>query len=94
MTYQQIIDKTNDLSQKDFLMYLYQLKNIATQKYGINAFLSDFGKQKDDFMNISNDIFYKKEEKKKRKLGFLEGVKYYIADDFDAPLDDLKNYMY
>ena len=31
--------------------------------------------------------------KKVRKAGFAKGTITYIADDFDAPLDDLKDYM-
>ena len=33
------------------------------------------------------------ERKKERKLGILKG-KFSIPDDFDEPLDDLKEYMY
>jgi Protein of unknown function (DUF2281) len=32
-------------------------------------------------------------QKKERKLGVLKG-KFSIPDDFDEPLDDLKEYMY
>ncbi len=35
----------------------------------------------------------KEEIKKKRQLGILKG-KISIPDDFDEPLDDLKEYMY
>jgi Protein of unknown function (DUF2281) len=33
------------------------------------------------------------ERKKERKLGILKG-RFSIPDDFDEPLDDLKEYMY
>ena len=32
-------------------------------------------------------------EPKKRKLGTLKGTVTYMAPDFDAPLDDFKEYM-
>jgi prevent-host-death family protein len=31
--------------------------------------------------------------KKKRKLGFAKGLVTYMAPDFDAPLDDFREYM-
>ncbi len=37
--------------------------------------------------------FFSNEPKKERKLGILKG-QYSIPDDFDEPLDDLKEYMY
>jgi antitoxin (DNA-binding transcriptional repressor) of toxin-antitoxin stability system len=33
------------------------------------------------------------EEKPQRRLGIAEGFVIYIADDFDAPLDDFAEYM-
>ena len=33
------------------------------------------------------------EEKPRRKLGGLEGVVLYIADDFDEPLEEFEDYM-
>jgi hypothetical protein len=41
---------------------------------------------------LVDDIF-PNQQKKERKLGILKG-KYSIPDDFDEPLDDLKEYMY
>ncbi|RMG27627.1 MAG: DUF2281 domain-containing protein [Bacteroidetes bacterium] len=35
----------------------------------------------------------KKQLAKKRKAGGLKGFVIYMADDFDAPLDDMKPYM-
>jgi hypothetical protein len=37
----------------------------------------------------------KKEPSKKKRLGFgsMKGLVVYIAGDFDAPLDDFKEYM-
>jgi hypothetical protein len=41
---------------------------------------------------LVDDIF-PNQQKKERKLGILKG-QYSIPDDFDEPLDDLKEYMY
>jgi Protein of unknown function (DUF2281) len=40
-------------------------------------------------------ILYPKTSEKKlpRRAGWAKGIITYIADDFDAPLDDLKEYM-
>ncbi len=82
MNIQEIINQTEKLSaeeQKNLLNYLL-IKYLNSDE--------DFFKQ----------ILHNLEKKqlsgfKKRKLGFLENVEYFIADDFDAPLDDLKDYM-
>ncbi|RLD75818.1 MAG: DUF2281 domain-containing protein [Bacteroidetes bacterium] len=44
---------------------------------------------------LKEKIFFdnRKDETKERELGFLMGVEYFIADDFDEPLDDFKEYM-
>ncbi|MDQ3800635.1 MAG: DUF2281 domain-containing protein [Acidobacteriota bacterium] len=34
-----------------------------------------------------------KPEKKERKFGSMKGLVKHIADDFDAPLEDFKDYM-
>ena len=34
-----------------------------------------------------------KKEKKPREFGSMKGLVEYIADDFDAPLEDFKDYM-
>lgn len=34
-----------------------------------------------------------KREKKERKFGSMKGLVKHIADDFDAPLEDFKDYM-
>lgn len=38
---------------------------------------------------VKND----KPRKPKRQFGSMKGLVEYIADDFDAPLDDFKEYM-
>jgi hypothetical protein len=49
----------------------------------------------DDLANL-NLIRVEKNEKPKRKdrkFGSMKGLVKHIADDFDAPLEDLKDYM-
>ncbi len=49
----------------------------------------------DDLANL-NLIRVEKNEKPKRKdrkFGSMKGLVKYIADDFDAPLEDFKDYM-
>lgn len=45
---------------------------------------------------LKNDMLTNetKQTHKKGLIGCLEGSLIYMADDFDAPLDDLKEYMY
>ena len=83
MTYQEIIKQTETLNQGDFLNYVFKLQEIAKQKYSLDIFLQNF-------TNLEKT---EAKKKKYRKLGFLQGVAYHIADDFDAPLDDLNDYM-
>lgn len=40
-----------------------------------------------------NDLLENRKPKLKRKFGDLKGFVIYISDDFDAPLDDFKDYM-
>lgn len=51
-----------------------------------------------DFL-LSKNAFVKSKkskpaEKKNRKPGSAKGIIKYMSDDFDEPLDDLKEYMY
>lgn len=45
--------------------------------------------QKAQNITQENDTIQKKE----RQLGCLKGIVAYMADDFDAPLEDFKDYM-
>lgn len=49
----------------------------------------------DDLANIKLIKFQKveKAEKKERKFGSMKGLVVHIADNFDAPLEDFKDYM-
>ncbi len=51
--------------------------------------LQKFAKKEYD-LNIFLDNFNK--NKKKREPGFLKG-EFYMSEDFDAPMEDFKNYM-
>ena len=80
MNIQEIIKQAEKLSveeQKDLISYIL---------------LKYFDADKETIKKIIEELQVKK-EKSKRKLGFLEGTEYYIADDFDTPLNDLKEYM-
>lgn len=49
----------------------------------------------DDLANLNLIRFQKieKTRKKARKFGSMKGLVVNIADDFDAPLEDFKEYM-
>lgn len=42
---------------------------------------------------VSSILTKESEPAKQRKVGTMKGLVTYIADDFDAPLDDFKEYM-
>ncbi len=41
---------------------------------------------------LINILLQKREVKSKRNFGCLKGIVVYMADDFDAPLEDFKEY--
>ncbi|HEY0049867.1 MAG TPA: DUF2281 domain-containing protein [Pyrinomonadaceae bacterium] len=49
----------------------------------------------DDLANLNLIKLQKTEkpEQKKRKFGSMKGLVKHIAEDFDAPLEDFKDYM-
>jgi hypothetical protein len=49
----------------------------------------------DDLVNLNLIKLQKNEkpEKKERKFGSMKGLVKHIAEDFDAPLEDFKDYM-
>ncbi len=49
----------------------------------------------DDLVNLNLIKLQKieKPKKKNRKFGSMKGLVVHIADDFDAPLEDFKDYM-
>lgn len=44
-------------------------------------------------LNLTKDQEIEKLSKKNRKFGSMKGLVKHIADDFDAPLEDFKDYM-
>ena len=42
---------------------------------------------------VSNVLLVKEAKPKNRKAGTMKGLVTYIANDFDAPLDDFNEYM-
>ena len=64
--------------------------NLA--KHKLNLFRQIDELQEDVLTEIENMISTL-QEKIKRKAGCMKGFVTYIADDFDAPLDDFKQQM-
>ncbi len=106
MTVQEIVDKTNTLNQSDFLNYMYKLQQTAPEKYNLSIFLQNFETPEKTASNSfvverlfkkyseQDNIYTENKKKEKPVLGVFRGMVEYIADDFNAPLDDLKDYMY
>ncbi len=72
------------------------MQELAKKKLFVNI----FSQKIDSNINLIEltNIFSQKNKKislnkKIRKAGFLKGGIKYMADDFDAPLDDFKDYM-
>ncbi len=96
MTVHEIIKQTEAFTteQKQQLGYYFLISTLKEDKrdslmqlfYNINLYTPENFETENTDNKLDNN-------KKQRKLGFLKGVEYYIADDFDAPLDDLKDYM-
>ncbi len=81
------LKQTEKMSKQEFQTLFFHVLQIASEKYNISLFPNNFIKQAYKY------DFEKQVKKKPRKSGFLKG-KFYMADDFDEPLDDLNDYMY
>jgi len=81
------LKQTENMNKQEFQTLFFHVLQIASEKYNISLFPNNFIKQ------AYNYDFEKQVKKKPRKAGFLKG-KFYMADDFDEPLDDLNDYMY
>ncbi len=57
-----------------------------------NSLPDDLRKQVVEFIELLLARKQKPEQKKKRPIGLMKG-KIRMADDFDAPLDDMRPYM-
>ena len=51
-------------------------------------------KQLREFQEMLSAVLNDSSVSKKRKAGTMKGLVAYMADDFDAPLDDFKDYMF
>ena len=58
----------------------------------INSLPSEMKKELEAFVDQLMKRLKKEPPKKKRPIGLMKG-KIWIADDFDAPLEDFKDYM-
>ncbi|CAN5312864.1 hypothetical protein BH10ACI3_BH10ACI3_23350 [soil metagenome] len=61
---------------------------VKTRDPRVNALLRDL-----EGLNLIEIEKSPQSTKPKRRFGSMKGLVEYIADDFDAPLDDLKEYM-
>lgn len=87
MTIQQIEQQTKTLNQQDFLEYLYRLPQIAKEKYSLNIFLQNLGKQTDTLKEQKIDVKKRTHpgiENLLAHTGILEGID--ISDISDEEL--------
>ncbi len=83
------------LSKHDFLEYLLQLQVLAKEKYSFDIFIENSLPQEDkekskEFANLSHykdDIKVVKQDK--RELGVFPTDTFVMADDFNAPLENV-----
>ena len=95
-----VTEKIETMNKQEFQDLFFYILQIATTKYNISFsqkdtmidnnitqkyMASNFNKPLEGFENI---------KKEKPVFGCMKGMVKYMADDFDAPLDDLKDYMY
>ena len=96
MTLTETIKQTDKMNRQEFQILFFHMLTKASTKYKKYHLLENFMKSTEPIREYDLEKENEKilQEKKERKLGFLKGTEYYIAEDFDAPLDDLKDYMY
>ena len=90
MTVEQIIKQTETLTkdQKQQVAYYILFSTMSEDKRN-NLMQLFFYENNFDSLEISEN-----KQKEKPVFGSMKGMVEYMADDFDAPLDDLKDYMY
>lgn len=73
----------------------FQYCNKMTETYTIEIIEPKAKKLLDDLANLNLIKVQESEKppKKDRKFGSMKGLVKHIADDFDAPLEDFKDYM-
>ena len=69
--------------------------NFMTNQIVIDQLPESIRTQVMDYANYLITKYYtdKKQKKKHPKAGCMKGIVKYIAKDFDAPLEDFKDYM-
>ncbi len=89
MTVEQIIKQTETLTkdQKQQVAFYILFSNMSEDKR--NNLMQLFFYENNEKSSKNNE-----NPKEKPILGMFKGMVEYMADDFDAPLDDLKDYMY
>ena len=83
MSYNQLLDQAQKLSDEEFMEFLGKLLDIANEKESDAT--AHTGKPRGKISRL---------EAKKRPFGTMKGGIVYMADDFDEPLEDLNDYMY
>ena len=102
MTYQEVIEqsKTFTIQQRRDLAYFLLYPTLQKKE---KTLFDNFFDVKIDLEKLKENKQKNISDKKTRKEGFLKekpvfgcmkGMVEYMADDFDAPLDDLVDYMY
>jgi len=93
-----LIDKINHLPSAmnkdvdDYLNYLAIQPTTSESSFKLKA-ITEFIEEKDINIYTGDDLdILNKKPKLKREFGGLKGFVKYMADDFDAPLDDFKDY--
>lgn len=72
------------------------LRNGATGKFSSNSTIDPAVNRRSKKIlqsYLSEDLENSSPSRKKRQLGGLKGFVTYIAEDFDAPIEDMKPYM-
>jgi mRNA-degrading endonuclease RelE of RelBE toxin-antitoxin system len=59
----------------------------------VKKFPPQYQKEVEDFIEFIEEKKIAPKEKKIPQFGALKGFLIYMADDFDAPLEDFKDYM-
>lgn len=68
--------------------------NIAEHKLNIIRQIDDLPEESlIELEKLISKLRVNKKTAPKRQLGCMKGLVIYMADDFDAPLDDFKEYM-
>lgn len=87
MNYSEIIREISELPPDQKQLVGYHILSSLNEEKRMNVFQL-FNYQNDKAKNKETEI----KKRNQREAGFLDGD-FYMSDDFDAPLDDFKEYM-